>query len=135
MDLGLPYATRTRFEGRNSRTAPCDLAVPGAGGAAQIVVAAKAFDSTGSKLTDAVREMEEMADVRRPSQFVMAVIDGIGWLSRANDLRRIHALWVSARSMACTRSLRLTTSVPALSMRRDCAVCSRRASVSHVVTV
>lgn len=99
-DLGLPYVTRTRFEGRNHRTAPCDLAVPGAGGAggaAQIVVAAKAFDSTGSKLTDAVREVEEMADVRKPSQFVMAVIDGIGWLSRANDLRKIHALWQSGQ--------------------------------------
>lgn len=96
-DLGLPYVARSRFEGRNHRTAPCDLAVPGAGGAAQIVVAAKAFDSTGSKLTDAVREVEEMADVRKPSQFVMAVIDGIGWLSRANDLRKIHALWQSGQ--------------------------------------
>lgn len=93
IDLGLPYKTRCRFEGRNNRTAPCDLAVPGAGRDAEIVVAAKAFDSTGSKLTDAVREVEEMADVRKPTQFVMAVIDGIGWLSRANDLRRLHGLW------------------------------------------
>lgn len=93
IELGLPYKTRCRFEGRNNRTAPCDLAVPGAGSAAEVVVAAKAFDSTGSKLTDAVREVEEMADVRKPTQFVMAVIDGIGWLSRANDLRRLHALW------------------------------------------
>lgn len=97
VDLGLPYVLRGRFEGRHHRTAPCDLAVPEAGGAAQVVVAAKAFDSTGSKLTDAVREVEEMADVRKPSQFVMAVIDGIGWLSRANDLRKIHALWVSGQ--------------------------------------
>lgn len=28
--LGLPYAVRTRFEGRNRRTAPCDLAMPAA---------------------------------------------------------------------------------------------------------
>lgn len=97
VDLGLSYETRSRFEGRHHRTAPCDLAVPGAAGSAQIVVAAKAFDSTGSKLTDAVREVEEMADVRKPSQFVMAVIDGIGWLSRANDLRRIHALLQSGQ--------------------------------------
>lgn len=93
--LGLTYATRGRFTGRNNRAAPFDLAVPGAGDEALIVVAAKAFDSTGSKLTDAVREVEEMADVRKPSQFVMAVIDGIGWLSRANDLRRLHSLWVN----------------------------------------
>ncbi|MFJ9313246.1 hypothetical protein ACIRN4_03560 [Pimelobacter simplex] len=97
IDLGLPRSTRDRFEGRHHRTAPCDLAVPGAGPQALIVVAAKAFDSTGSKLTDAVREVEEMADVRRPSQFVMAVVDGIGWLSRQGDLRKIHALWTSGQ--------------------------------------
>lgn len=92
--LDLPYQTRTRFTGRNGRTAPCDLVVPEAR-AAEIVVAAKGFDSTGSKLTDAVREIVEMAEIRLPRQFVIAVIDGIGWKSRQADLRRIHDLWVS----------------------------------------
>lgn len=91
-DLGLTYQTRTRFRGRNGRTAPCDLVIPD-GADADIVVAAKGFDSTGSKLTDAVREILDMADVRLPRQFVIAVIDGIGWKSRQADLRRIHALW------------------------------------------
>ncbi|MGO1755944.1 MAG: DpnII family type II restriction endonuclease [Brevibacterium aurantiacum] len=93
-DLGLTYETRTRFEGRNGQTAPCDLVVPNADDA-QIVVAAKGFDSTGSKLTDAVREIEEMAAVRKPRQFVLAVIDGIGWKSRKSDLRKIHGLWTT----------------------------------------
>lgn len=92
--LGLPYETRTRFTGRNGRTAPCDLAVP-SGAEAAVVVAAKGFDSTGSKLSDAVREVADMADVRRPHQYVLAVIDGIGWKSRASDLRRLHELWDS----------------------------------------
>lgn len=95
VELGLTYETRTRFEGRFGRTAPCDLAIPAGGGSAQIVVAAKAFDSTGSKLTDAVREVEEMAEVRKGNQTVMAAIDGVGWLSRANDLRKIHTLWTN----------------------------------------
>lgn len=90
--LGLPYQTRSRFTGKGGRSAPTDLVIPSAADA-QIVVAAKSFDSTGSKLTDAVREIEEMAEVRLPRQFVMAVIDGIGWKSRKADLRRIHALW------------------------------------------
>ncbi len=34
-----------------------------------------------------------MASVRRPHQFVLAVIDGIGWKSRQADLKRIHQLW------------------------------------------
>jgi hypothetical protein len=91
-DLGLPCQTRTRFIGRNGRTAPCDLVIP-TGHNAEIAVAAKGFDSTGSKLTDAVREIEQMADVRQARQFIMAVIDGIGWKNRLNDLRRIYALW------------------------------------------
>lgn len=94
-DLGLSSATRTRFVGRNGLTAPCDLAIPVGGAGALIVVAAKGFDSTGSKLTDAVREVEEMAERRLPTQFVMAAIDGIGWKSRINDLRRIHNLRAS----------------------------------------
>lgn len=93
-DMGLPYETRTRFVGRNGRTAPCDLVVP-SGDPAAIAVAAKGFDSTGSKLTDALREIKEMAEVRQPRQFIMAVIDGIGWKNRLNDLRQIHELWES----------------------------------------
>lgn len=92
--LGLRYERRTRFIGRNGRTAPCDLVIPNSGDA-EIVVAAKGFDSTGSKLTDAVREIEEMAEVRTPRQFVLAVIDGIGWKNRISDLRKIHHLWVT----------------------------------------
>lgn len=91
-DLGLPCQTRTRFIGRNHRTAPCDLVIP-SGQKALIAVAAKGYDSTGSKLGDAVREIEEMADVRLPTQFIMAVIDGIGWNNRLADLKKIHALW------------------------------------------
>ena len=91
-DLGLDYTTRSRFTGRNGRTAPADLII-GDPETADIVVAAKGFDSTGSKLTDAVREIEEMAEVRLPKQLVLAVIDGIGWKSRQSDLRRIHQRW------------------------------------------
>ena len=94
--LGLAYELRTQFIGRNGQTAPCDLAIPTAA-EALVVCAAKLFDSTGSKLTDAVREIEEMAEVRLPRQFVFAVVDGIGWLSRRADLRRIHALRLSQR--------------------------------------
>lgn len=90
--LGLGYSVRTRFTGRGDKTAPCDLLVT-APDHKEIAVAAKGFDSTGSKLSDAVREIQEMAEVRRPSQTVMAVIDGIGWKSRISDLRRIHTLW------------------------------------------
>jgi hypothetical protein len=38
-----------------------------------------------------------MALVRKPTQFVFAVIDGIGWKGRINDLRRIYTLWSSGQ--------------------------------------
>lgn len=95
-NLGLSYETRCRFDGRIG-TAPCDLALPAGNADAQIVVAAKSFGSTGSKLTDAVREIDEMAQVRKPTQFVFAVIDGIGWKGRLKDLRRIYGLWSSGQ--------------------------------------
>ena len=90
-DLGLTYATRTSFVGTRGQMGPADLVIPDSENAL-IVVAAKGFDSTGSKLSDAYQEIARMADVRQPRQFIMAVVDGIGWKKRKADLRRIHTL-------------------------------------------
>lgn len=90
-DVGLPYEMRGRFVGRNGETGPADLAIPSMADAL-IAVACKGFDSTGSKLTAAVSEVTEMANVRFAQQYVMAVVDGIGWLSRMGDFRRMFAL-------------------------------------------
>ncbi len=90
--LELPHAMRTRFVGQGNQTAPCDLAIP-VGDEAEIVVAIKGFDSSGSKLSDAMREIQDMARIRRPNQYVFVVVDGIGWIQRKADLRRIHTLW------------------------------------------
>ncbi len=91
--LGVTYESRTRYLGRSGEDAPCDFAIPEGGEYAGIVVAVKGFDSTGSKLTDAVREVVDMAQKRLPRQFVFAVVDGIGWLNRRSDLRRIFTQW------------------------------------------
>jgi hypothetical protein len=71
----------------------CAKLIPAGGERALVVIGAKGFDSTGSKLSDAVREIEEMADVRLPAQYVMVAVDGIGWKSRRSDLRRIYDMW------------------------------------------
>jgi hypothetical protein len=90
--LKLNYEVRTRFTGKADRTAPADFAIP-SGSGALIAVAVKGFDSTGSKLSDAAREIDQMVEVRTARQFIFAVVDGQGWLRRQEDLRRIHALW------------------------------------------
>lgn len=93
--LGLPYAVRTRFVGQAQQTAPADFAIPD-GDEALITVAVKGFDSTGSKLSDATREIEQMVKVKTARQFVFAVVDGEGWLRRKRDLERIHSLWTQS---------------------------------------
>ena len=122
--LGLPYVMRKTFTGRSGQAVPCDLAIPVAGAAAQIVVAIKGFDSTGSKLTDAVREVQQAADWRLPSQYVFAVVDGAGWLRRQGDLRRIHARWAD-------RSIDGLYTVATLDdFRADLAAAAERASIA-----
>lgn len=91
--LGLDFQARSRFEGVGGATAPADFVIPTDGSDAMITVAVKGFDSTGSKLTDASREIEEMAKIRKPTQYIFAIVDGHGWHRRMNDLRRIHGLW------------------------------------------
>jgi len=95
--IGLHAEPRTQFKGAGQETAPADFAIPRGGSDALIAIAVKGFDSTGSKLTDARREIAEMAKVRRPTQFIFAVVDGHGWLRRQNDLREIHGLWKSGQ--------------------------------------
>lgn len=87
--LKLKYDTRTRFIGSRGEDAPCDFAIPGGKDQARIVIAVKGFDSTGSKLSAAVDEIDLMGRKRRPDQYVYAIVDGIGWLNRQADLRRI----------------------------------------------
>lgn len=92
--VGLPFVPRTRFQGRQGSSSPVDFAVPAGGSNTQIAIGVKGFDSTGSKLTDARREIEEMAKVRLPRQYIYAVVDGQGWIRRQSDLLSIHQLWV-----------------------------------------
>lgn len=91
--VGVPYVMRTSFKGRGDKTVPCDFAIPEGGRGARVVGAVKGFDSTGSKLSDAKTEIESMAETRLPRQFVYVVVDGIGWLRRDSDLRKIYAFY------------------------------------------
>jgi hypothetical protein len=93
--MGDRYVMRTKFIGRGGEEAPCDFAIPDDGTDALIIGAVKGFNSTGSKLSDAVREIDRMASVRLPRQFVFAFVDGIGWLGRQADLKRIYDLWIT----------------------------------------
>lgn len=94
--LLLPYKMRGRFVGQNGNRGPADLVVPDFE-RAKITVACKGFDSTGSKLTAAVTEVQDMANVRYADQYVFAVVDGIGWNRRQGDFRRLFKLFEDGR--------------------------------------
>lgn len=91
-ELRLPYRARTRYEGTAGQTGPADFALPEGGPGCRIAVGVKGFDSTGSKLTAAYEEVRRMADVRRPDQYIFAVVDGVGWHGRMGDLTRLVAM-------------------------------------------
>ena len=88
-DLELPYEPRTQYEGAAGQTGPADFALPERGPGCRIAIGVKGFDSTGSKLTSAYHEVLRMADVRRPDQYIFAVVDGVGWHARMGDLTRL----------------------------------------------
>lgn len=75
---------RGRFVGRNGETGTADVAIPGFRDCL-IAIACKGFDSTGSKLTAAVSEVTEMANVHFARQYLMGVVDGIGWISTSTS--------------------------------------------------
>lgn len=95
-ELGLPYRMRGRFVGRNGDPGPADISIPDFEHA-KITVACKGFDSTGSKLTAAVAEVQDMANVRYADQWVFAVVDGMGWSRRQGDFRRMFRLLEDGR--------------------------------------
>jgi hypothetical protein len=95
--LSLPYEARTRYIGTNHQSGPADFAIPSGGAQCRIAIGVKGFDSTGSKQTAARDEVIRMADVRRPDQYIYAVVDGLGWLGRMGDLRSLVGLVVDRR--------------------------------------
>lgn len=94
-DLGLACETRTRFVGRGG-DGPCDVAIP-AGGRRPDRRGSQGIQLHRVQTLRRVTEIERMTEVRTPTQFVFAAIDGIGWRSRQADLRRIHQLWIDDR--------------------------------------
>lgn len=90
--LSLPFDPRTQFVGVDGEQGPADFAIPAGGSDCLIAIGVKGFDSTGSKLTAAVDEVRRMVAVRRPDQYMLAVVDGIGWHGRQGDLGRLVAM-------------------------------------------
>ena len=68
----------------------CDLAIP-AKANPQIVIEAKGYGATGSKMTDVIGDIEKIIAAKRTDTAFLFFTDGLTWNQRKNDLRKIVA--------------------------------------------
>lgn len=85
---GVPFEYSVTFVGREGQTAKCDFAIPSRD-RPKIVIEAKGFEATGSKVTDALGDILKIERARAMHMYFFVVLDGTGWHHRPNDLRNI----------------------------------------------
>lgn len=88
--FGTTYATRCTFTGRRGETAKCDIAIPSRD-APRILVEAKGYGATGSKMTDVIGDIQKIIAAKRPDTALLFFTDGLTWKQRKSDLRKIVA--------------------------------------------
>lgn len=86
--FGANYDKRRTFTGSRNRTAKCDFAVPSKANP-QIVIEAKGYGATGSKMTDVIGDIEKIIEAKRADTAFLFFTDGLTWNQRKSDLRKI----------------------------------------------
>lgn len=82
------YQARVTFSGKPGRSAKCDFAIP-TRVAPRIIIEAKGYGATGSKMTDVIGDIEKIIDAKRGDTFFLFLTDGLTWKQRQSDLRKI----------------------------------------------
>ncbi len=82
------YNKRCNFTGAKGNEAKCDFAIPSKS-EPQIVIEAKAYGATGSKMTDVIGDIEKIISAKRPDTAFLFFTDGLPWRQRESDLRKI----------------------------------------------
>ena len=82
------FQARVTFTGRQGRTAKCDFAVPGKD-TPRIVIEAKGYGATGSKMTDIIGDIEKIIAAKRADTTFLFLTDGLSWRQRTSDLKKI----------------------------------------------
>lgn len=85
---GVPFARGVTFTGKKGKTAKCDFAIP-TKARPKVVIEAKGFEATGSKLTDFLGDILKIAQAKDYHMYFFLVTDGRGWHNRVSDLRKI----------------------------------------------
>jgi len=82
------YAKRCNFIGARRIEAKCDFAVPSKT-EPRIVIEAKAYGATGSKMTDIIGDIEKIISAKRQDTAFLFFTDGLPWRQRESNLRKI----------------------------------------------
>lgn len=83
------YETRRRFACRDGHhTQKADFAIPSMK-EPHVIIEAKAYGATGSKQTDVIGDIEKIVGCKRDDVFFLLVTDGLTWLARLGDLRKM----------------------------------------------
>lgn len=89
--FGEQYETRCQFTGVGAKLEKCDFAIPDRH-RPLILIESKAYGATGSKQTDVVGDVNKIIDVKRPDTPFILITDGITWMRRISDLRKLIKL-------------------------------------------
>jgi hypothetical protein len=89
--FGEAFQARCSFAGPRGQVAKCDFAIPSAS-AARILIEAKGYGATGSKMTDILGDLHTIIARKRPDTALLFFTDGLTWKQRQSDLRKIIEL-------------------------------------------
>ncbi|MFB3829009.1 MAG: DpnII family type II restriction endonuclease [Bryobacteraceae bacterium] len=89
--FGLNFQVRCSFSGPRGQIAKCDFAIPSKS-AARILIEAKGYGATGSKMTDILGDLHTIIARKRPDTALLFFTDGLTWKQRKSDLRKIVEL-------------------------------------------
>lgn len=83
------YDPRCRFVGKEGETTEkADFAIPSKSDP-RIIIEVKAYGATGSKQTDVLGDVHRIVEEKRHDTTFLIVTDGLTWLDRANDLKKL----------------------------------------------
>ena len=86
--FGGSYDARCNFLGSRDKSAKCDFAIPSKE-APRIIIEAKGYGATGSKMTDIVGDIEKIISAKRHDMAFLFFTDGMTWRQRTSDLNKI----------------------------------------------
>ena len=87
-ELGIACEKRKTFTGKEGKQAKCDFAIPSKNHP-KVVIEAKGFEATGSKLTDFLGDVLKIGEAKAYHMYFFVVTDGRGWHNRESDLKRL----------------------------------------------